>query len=162
MFANHGRGIGQRGRDNGVLVVLAVKDRRVRLEVGYDLEQFLTDGFAGETSRQYMAPEFARGAYGAGLLAGVSRVVERVATGRNVTLPGVRPVVRRRSAPLEGRSVFVALFVFLMAGAAASDRSAAGVVDSAAGSAGSEAGGSADSAAAAAVAAAAGPGGSAG
>ena len=61
MFENGGRGIGQRGKDNGLLVLLAVDDRQVWVEVGYDLEQFITDGFAGETSRQYMAPEFRRG-----------------------------------------------------------------------------------------------------
>ena len=52
MFENGGRGIGQRGRDNGLLVVLAVKERQVWVEVGYDLEQFITDGYAGETSRR--------------------------------------------------------------------------------------------------------------
>ena len=52
MFENHGRGIGQKGKDNGLLILLAVKDRQVWVEVGYDLEQFVTDGFAGETSRQ--------------------------------------------------------------------------------------------------------------
>src|SRR5207244_6469561 len=58
MFENHGRGIGQRGKDNGVLIVAAINDRRASIEVGYDLEQFVTDGFAGETLRQYVATEF--------------------------------------------------------------------------------------------------------
>ena len=78
MFENHGRGIGQRGKDNGVLILLAVNDRQVWIEVGYDLEQFVTDGFAGETSRQYMAPEFRQGNYGPGLQAGLSRIVARI------------------------------------------------------------------------------------
>jgi uncharacterized protein len=116
MFENHGRGVGQRGRDNGLLILVAVKDRQVRIEVGYDLEQFVTDGFAGETSRQFMAPEFRRGAYGAGLLTGSMRVIERIASGRNVTLPGVQPVARRRSAPITGSggTLLFALFVFLI------------------------------------------------
>ena len=42
MFENRGRGIGDKGKDNGLLVLIAVKDRRVRAEVGYDLEQFIT------------------------------------------------------------------------------------------------------------------------
>ena len=66
MFENRGRGIGEKGKDNGVLVLLAVKDRRVWVEVGYDLEQFVTDGFAGEVSRNAMTPYFARGDYGGG------------------------------------------------------------------------------------------------
>jgi uncharacterized protein len=98
MFQNHGRGIGQRGKDNGLLILLAVKDRMDRVEVGYDLEQFITDGFSGETRRQYMEPQFRTGAIGAGLLAGVSRIVGRIAEGRNVTLQGVPTAPRQRSS----------------------------------------------------------------
>src|SRR6188768_2892809 len=77
MFENGGRGIGQRGKDNGLLVLVAVKDRRVQVEVGYDLEQFVTDGYSGQVSREDMAPEFAQGRYGPGLLAGVTRLIGR-------------------------------------------------------------------------------------
>jgi uncharacterized protein len=115
MFENRGRGIGQKGKDNGVLVVVAVRDRAVRVEVGYDLEQFITDGFAGETSRQYMAPEFRNGNYGAGLLAGVSRIIGRIAEARNVTLQGV-PRARRvvRPGAGGGGGLMVALFVLII------------------------------------------------
>jgi uncharacterized protein len=89
MFENRGRGIGEKGKDNGLLVVLAVKDRRVRAEVGYDLEQFITDGYASEVSRNDMAPHFARGEYGPGLQAGVTRIIGRIAQGRGVTLSNV-------------------------------------------------------------------------
>lgn len=116
LFENRGRGIGQRGKDNGLLVVLALKERQVWVEVGYDLEQFITDGFAGETSRQYMVPEFRRGAYGAGILAGVSRIVARIAEGRNVTLQGVRTGRPRTVSPATGSGgiFLVALFVLLI------------------------------------------------
>jgi uncharacterized protein len=46
MFENGGKGIGQKGKDNGALIVLAMKERRARVEVGYDLEEFVTDAFA--------------------------------------------------------------------------------------------------------------------
>jgi uncharacterized protein len=116
MFENRARGVGQRGRDNGLLVVLAVKDRRVHVEVGYELEQFITDGFAGETSRRDMAPEFKQGNYGRGLLAGVTRIVGRIAEGRNVTLQGVQTAPpRRRQARSSGvgRNLLVALLVLV-------------------------------------------------
>jgi uncharacterized protein len=115
MFENHGRGIGQRGKDNGVLILLALKERSVRIEVGYELEQFITDGFAGETSRQYMAPEFRRGRYGPGLLAGTSRVLARIAEGRNVTLQGLPPA-RRTVGPQAGSggALIIALFIFIV------------------------------------------------
>jgi uncharacterized protein len=116
MFENRGRGIGMKGRDNGLLIVLAVKDREVWIEVGYDLEQFITDGFAGETSRQYMVPEFRRGRYGPGLLAGVSRVISRIAEARNVTLQGVRPSRTRRVGSERGlnATTLIALIVLIL------------------------------------------------
>ena len=86
MFENRGRGIGEKGKDNGLLVLLAVKDRRVWVEVGYDLEQFVTDGFAGEVSRTAMTPYFARGEYGPGLREGATQLIGRIAQGRGVTL----------------------------------------------------------------------------
>ena len=69
--------IGTRAKDNGALIVLAVKDRRVRIETGYGLEEFISDGFAGETIRQVMLPEFREGRYGQGLLNGVTRIVQQ-------------------------------------------------------------------------------------
>lgn len=86
LFENRGRGIGKKGQDNGLLILLAPNDRRVRVEVGYGLEQWITDGFAGETSRDFMTPEFRQGRYGPGLLAGATRIVARIAQGRNVVL----------------------------------------------------------------------------
>lgn len=114
LFENGGRGIGQRGKDNGLLVVVAVRDRQVWIEVGYDLEQFITDGFAGETSRQYMASEFRRGAYGTGLLTGVSRLIARIAERRNVTIQGVRPAPQGGGpSVVSSRAVFMALLGLL-------------------------------------------------
>ena len=89
MFENSGKGIGQKGKDNGVLIVVAVKDHRVRIETGYDNEAYITDGFAGEVIRNTMTPEFRQGHYGAGLLAATTRIINRIADGRGVTVPDV-------------------------------------------------------------------------
>lgn len=89
MFENGGRGLGERGKDNGLLVLLALDDRQVWMEVGYDLEGAVPDGFAGDTSRQVMTPYFRQGQYGPGMLAGTSRVIARIAADRNVTIDGV-------------------------------------------------------------------------
>jgi uncharacterized protein len=116
MFENGGRGIGMSGKggkDNGVLILLAVKDRRVRVEVGYALEEFITDGFAGEMSRQTMAPYFRIGEYGKGLEAGAEAIAQRLAEARNTAIPGVA----RREAPRQrtGSGGFpVGLIVFLL------------------------------------------------
>jgi uncharacterized protein len=100
MFENGGRGIGEKGKDNGVLIVLAVQDRRVDIEVGYGLEEFITDGFAGETIRQAMTPHFRNGNYGAGLLAGATRIINRIAERRGVDLQDVP----REPAPSSSKS----------------------------------------------------------
>ena len=117
MFENGGRGIGQKGKDNGLLVLLAVDDRQVWVEVGYDLEGVITDGFAGETSRRVMAPYFRQGDYGPGLLAGTSRIIERIAADRRVTVTGVevRDAPARTRDPLRPNVLLlVALVVFVI------------------------------------------------
>src|SRR6185503_2183486 len=82
MFQNAGHGIGSKEKDNGILLLLAVNDRQVWIEVGYGLEGFITDGFSGETSRDTMVPLFRSGAYGQGLVAGATRLAQRIAEGR--------------------------------------------------------------------------------
>lgn len=96
MFENHGKGVGQKGRDNGLLLVLSLDERQVWTEVGYDLEGIITDGYAGQTSRQTMVPFFRNGDYGGGLVAGATQFAQRIAQARGVTLDGVR------SAPVSG------------------------------------------------------------
>ena len=98
LFENGGRGIGEKGKDNGALIVVAVQERQVRIEVGYDLEGIIPDGYAGETIRQVIVPEFRRGAYGAGLLAGSTRLINRIAESRGVQLQDV-PAGRQPVTP---------------------------------------------------------------
>lgn len=61
--------IGSRGKDNGVLLVVSLQDRRVRIEVGGGIEGGLTDAQAGRIIRGTIAPAFREGRYGAGLYA---------------------------------------------------------------------------------------------
>ena len=94
-------GIGKKGKDNGLLVLLAIQERKARIEVGYDLEEFIPDGFAGETIRREMLPRFRDGDYGGGLLAGTTRLIARVAERRGVTLealPAAEPEQAERSS----------------------------------------------------------------
>lgn len=122
MFENGGKGIGTKGKDNGVLIVLALDGRQVWIETGYGLEGFVTDGFAGETSRG-MVPFFREGDYGRGLLAGAQRVARRVAQGRNVNLdvapieaPRVEPRGKRPRFPLGLIVILLIIFLNMMNG----------------------------------------------
>jgi uncharacterized protein len=110
MFENHGRGIGDKEKDNGLLILLAIKERKVWVEVGYGLEPWITDRFAGETSRQYMVPQFRNGSYGLGLLAGTSRIVNRIADGRQVRLEGI---AREPEAEPRGGSIWPLLPILI-------------------------------------------------
>jgi uncharacterized protein len=103
MFENGGRGVGEKGKDNGLLLLVAVDDRTVKFEIGYDLEGAIPDGYAGDTIREAITPAFRRGAYGEGLLAASTRLINRIGEQRGVVIPdmpaqqtevGTRPPMR--------------------------------------------------------------------
>lgn len=63
-------GIGKKGKDNGLLLLAAIGDRKVRIEVGYGLEGALPDAKAGRLLDDYVIPEFKQQRYAEGLTAG--------------------------------------------------------------------------------------------
>lgn len=67
--------IGKKEKDNGVLILLAMEERRVEIEVGYGLEGDLTDGMCGEILDKYIIPKFKQEMWGEGLLAGIEAVI---------------------------------------------------------------------------------------
>jgi uncharacterized protein len=77
MFANElaeKNAIGTKGKDNGVLLLIALDDRKVRIEVGYGLEGALPDALASSIIRNEIAPFFRQGKYYQGILAGLSAI----------------------------------------------------------------------------------------
>ncbi len=68
------KGLGQKDRDNGVLLLVALRDRKIRIEVGYGLEPILPDGKCGYIIRNLIAPAFKRGDYYGGLRAAVAKI----------------------------------------------------------------------------------------
>ncbi len=73
--------LGRKGRDNGILVIVAPKDRRMRIEVGYGLEGTLTDLAAGRIIRNVMTPRFKAGDYNGGIEAGVQAILDLLEKG---------------------------------------------------------------------------------
>jgi uncharacterized protein len=116
MFENGGRGIGEKGKDNGLLIVVAVEDRKVKIETGYDIEGLISDGFAGQTIRETIAPAFRAGQYGPGLIAGATRLITRIAEQRGVALQNVpaAPEVSARPAAPRPRNFTPALFLIIL------------------------------------------------
>ena len=60
-------GIGKKGKDNGVLVLVAMEEREWRIEVGYGLEGYITDVESNRIAQDYLVPKFQEGNYGEGL-----------------------------------------------------------------------------------------------
>ena len=75
-------GIGEKGRDNGLLVLFALKERRIEVEVGYGLEGILNDAKVGRILDNYAVPYFKRGEYSAGLANLSAKLVEEIGTDR--------------------------------------------------------------------------------
>lgn len=68
--------LGEKGKDNGVLIIVVPNDRCMRIEVGYGLEGTLTDSMAGQIIRNVMTPRFKDGDYNGGVEAGVQSVID--------------------------------------------------------------------------------------
>lgn len=92
-------GVGQKGKDEGILLLLAIGERRSRLEVGYGLEPILPDGLNGSILRQ-MRPALRERQYGEAMLAAADTIGSAIAEAKHVTLTA--PLSRRmRPAPTD-------------------------------------------------------------
>jgi uncharacterized protein len=124
--------IGRKGIDDGVIVVVAKDDRRLRIEVGYGLEGALNDATANRIISELMVPHFKRGDYFGGLQAGVEAIISVI---EGEPLPAPRDGGARRDGAAEGDwLIWIAAAVIL----ASLARSLLGIVGSfgAAGAAG--------------------------
>lgn len=70
--------LGQKGRDNGALLLIAKNDRKLRIEVGYGLEGVLTDLTAGRIIRDIITPQFRNGNFDQGVIDGVGAMIGAV------------------------------------------------------------------------------------
>ena len=72
-------GIGQQGKNNGVLLLIAQDERKVRIEVGYGLEGALPDAIAANIIHGRILPAFKRGDMGAGIMTGSQSIMQALA-----------------------------------------------------------------------------------
>lgn len=109
-------GLGKKGKDNGVLLFLALGERkRVRIETGYGLEGILPDITAGRILDNYVIPQFRRKDYGGGLLAGTQAIAGIIAADAGVEITGaVRPNFRRQQRSERGFPPFAIIILFII------------------------------------------------
>jgi uncharacterized protein len=74
-------GIGKKDKNNGVLLLVALDDKKIRIEVGYGLEPIITDGRAGRIRDNDMLPSFKKGDYEGGIVAGVNSIEDYIRKG---------------------------------------------------------------------------------
>jgi len=98
---------GIKGKDNGVLIVVVTKDRKMRIEVGYGLEGTLTDVEANRIIRDFLTPQFKAGNYDKGIEDGVAAVIAKLE--RTPTTPPEPP-----AAPIDWAGLSAAGCTFLL------------------------------------------------
>ena len=94
-------GIGDKKKSNGVLLLIAKNDRKMRIEVGNGMEGSLTDARASQIIRNTIAPKFRSGDYVGGVEAGVKRIID-AAEGRNLS-----------DNDIDGESIVSMLFIVI-------------------------------------------------
>ena len=72
-------GIGSKARNDGVLLIVAPRERKVRIEVGYGLEPVLTDALSSVIIQQRILPSFRQGDMAAGIVQGADMIAQRTA-----------------------------------------------------------------------------------
>jgi uncharacterized protein len=89
--------LGRKGKDNGVLVLVAPNERRMRIEVGYGLEGTLTDVAASRIIRNVMTPRFKEGNFDAGVAEGVQAVIGQLTGSAEVPADAPQSVAEKKS-----------------------------------------------------------------
>ena len=98
--------LGRKGVDDGVLLVVAKDDRKVRIEVGYGLEGAIPDITAGRVIQEYMVPKFRQGDYAGGIIDASAQLVKLI---EGEPLP--EPVADNSTGPDRGGEWLFALIV---------------------------------------------------
>ena len=106
-------GIGDKSTNRGVLILLAVRDHKYRIEVGYGLEPILPDGKVGGFGREAV-PLLKQNEYAGALLLMTSRVAEVIAKDAGVELTGARAEAPPQPEPSQPPSVFRILFIIFI------------------------------------------------
>ena len=105
-------GIGQKGEDNGVLLIVAREERKMRIEVGYGLEGTLTDAISSNIVNTVITPAFKQGQFEAGISQGVTAIIAALGGEYRMQEPQ-RPQGKRDAPPLLAIIIFfIVMFLF--------------------------------------------------
>lgn len=112
-------GIGQKGEDNGALLIVAPNERKVRIEVGYGLEGVLTDALSSVIIQRAVLPQFKAGNYEQGIVDGTNEVVRQLALPDEEAKARVAQAAARPQSSDDGPPfqliIFILVIFFIMA-----------------------------------------------
>ncbi|MFH1653278.1 MAG: TPM domain-containing protein [Pseudomonadota bacterium] len=108
-------GIGKKGVDKGVLILLIPSERWGRIEVGYGLEGAINDAYAGRIRRDVMFPYFKKGDIDNGLIAGVSTILNRIIEVERIDFNPNLPAVTYQKKKLSGPEKIFGILLLLIA-----------------------------------------------
>ncbi len=111
-------GVGQKGKDNGLLIVVAKADKKIWIEVGYGLEGIIPDAFAHQVYLKQLVPAFRKAEYGKGLLSATTTFAKKIATESGVKLSSLSSLSQSRyptqaAKPSIGKRIFSTLLSLL-------------------------------------------------
>ncbi len=107
--------LGRKGVDDGALLLVAMQDRALRIEVGYGLEGALSDLVTNRIVEDIVVPHFKRGDFAGGVEAGVDAMI-RVVDGEALPEPSAAPASGSRSPDLQSLFVLFIVLVFVVGG----------------------------------------------
>ncbi|HVI99251.1 MAG TPA: TPM domain-containing protein [Sphingomonas sp.] len=102
--------IGQEGANNGIILLVAPNERKVRIEVGYGLEPIMTDALASVIINQTILPKFRDGDMPGGILAGAGAIGEQMKLPLEAAEQRAQKVVSEHEGSDDGGGIFVAIF----------------------------------------------------
>ena len=106
--------LGQKDKDNGLLLTVALKDRRYRFETGYGLESVLPDSLLGTIGRQTLVPYFKQGNYSMGIAAATGAIVDILARQYQVEITGRDQLPQTQSRKKSPAASLVVLLLMLL------------------------------------------------
>ena len=124
-------GIGQKGdvkasngqtyKDNGLIILVAPNERKVRIEVGYGLEPVMTDAMSSLIIREDILPKFKAGDYDGGVEAGTDAVIQQLSLDRGVAIQKAQaaeqqPARHERGLPVGVIILIIVIFVLFSRG----------------------------------------------
>jgi len=105
--------IGTKGRDDGLIFLLAQKERAYRFETGYGLEGILPDGYLGEVGRERLVPYMKEGRASEGIALTVLTVLGKISQDKGITISGM-PELRSMRSSSGGLGSLISIIIFFL------------------------------------------------